>query len=66
MFERQDNRAFLDATRRCPRCGSTLLTNGAVLWCSFVGGRAGDSVIPACRFGLDEPVKKEDVPPRSE
>lgn len=38
--------------RKCPRCGSTLLTDGRSLWCSFVGG-GGER---ACSYGVDERV----------
>jgi hypothetical protein len=38
---------------RCPRCGSQLLSDGARVWCSFVGGRRlnSDVVEPACGYG---------------
>lgn len=39
---------------RCPRCGSTLISNGRALWCSFVG----DVYTPSCMFGLDGPVAR--------
>lgn len=38
---------------RCPRCGSVLLTNGFSFWGSFIG----DRFIPACGYGIDEPVQ---------
>ena len=33
---------------RCPLCGSTLISNGRHIWCSFVGG-AG---VPGCTYGI--------------
>lgn len=44
---------------RCPRCGSTLLTNGAFVWCSFVGdGRA----VRPCVYGIDVAVLATSAP----
>ena len=42
---------------RCPRCGSSLLTNGRTVWCSFVGGRTKRGSIPGCTYGLDVVVR---------
>ena len=39
---------------RCPRCGSTLISNGRAVWCSFVG----DVYTPSCMYGLDRPVAR--------
>lgn len=36
-------------SHRCPRCGSTLITNGRVEWCTFVGGGG----VQACAYGID-------------
>jgi hypothetical protein len=49
---------FADA--RCPRCGSTLITNGARVWCSFVGGRGPNAERP-CQFGLDRAVRPDEL-----
>lgn len=38
--------------RRCPRCGSTLITDGKRMWCTFIGGPTDT----ACIYGLDSPV----------
>lgn len=37
-------------SRRCPRCGSTLITNGRVVWCTFVGG----GTERPCTYGIDK------------
>jgi hypothetical protein len=42
--------------QRCPRCGSTLISNGIKKWCSFVGGDQEKG----CTFGIDGSVKIED------
>jgi hypothetical protein len=44
------NAFFMDS--RCPRCNSTLISNGVDVWCSFVGG----GTEPACDFGLNYDV----------
>ncbi len=33
---------------RCPKCGSTLLFNGSLVWCTFIGS----STEKACDFGI--------------
>jgi hypothetical protein len=43
-------------THRCPRCGSTLLSDAKAIWCSFVGGRQGPAPERPCTFGIDHPV----------
>ena len=40
------------SNERCPRCGSPLLTDGNMYWCSFVGGRTEKP----CSFGIDKPI----------
>lgn len=42
--------------RKCPKCGSILLTNGMVVWCSFIGGRNASP----CDYGIErrEPLIK--------
>lgn len=40
------------STRRCPKCGSTLLTNSRNDWCSFIGGGQEK----ACDYGIASPV----------
>lgn len=42
---------------KCPRCGSTLVSNGRDVWCSFVGGH-GEK---ACSYGLDTSVTIESI-----
>lgn len=42
--------------KKCPRCGCQVLTNGSVVWCSFVGGRNEK----ACAYGIDDRVSVED------
>jgi hypothetical protein len=37
---------------KCPRCGSSLLSNGDDLWCSFVGG----GQVKPCEYGVTERV----------
>lgn len=37
---------------KCPKCGSSLNTDGESFWCSFIGGHE----IPACDFGISEVV----------
>lgn len=49
--------------RRCPECGSPLLTNGRVVWCSLVGSDRPDGPrAPGCAYGIRERVKVEDAP----
>lgn len=46
--------------KRCPRCGSTLLTNDFdEYWCSYVGGEGS----PGCTYGIDKLTPSPDVPP---
>ena len=33
---------------KCPKCGSTLISNGRNLWCSFIGGGKDK----ACDYGI--------------
>jgi len=40
----------------CPQCGSTLLTNGRFVWCSYVGHR----VRKRCDYGINTWVTVED------
>ena len=48
--------------QRCPRCGSTLLSNGSHIWCSFVGSQGRGPVFEApCTFGIDNAVVLKDV-----
>jgi hypothetical protein len=39
----------------CPRCGSVLLTDSNIMWCTFLG-RPGVTTAPACHFGIDSLV----------
>lgn len=41
----------------CPRCGCSLVSDGAKAWCSFVGG-AGEA---PCTYGIDTPVPLESL-----
>jgi predicted RNA-binding Zn-ribbon protein involved in translation (DUF1610 family) len=43
---------------KCPKCGSSLITDGKSFWCSFIGGRSASHPIPvpACDFGVSEVV----------
>jgi hypothetical protein len=45
---------------RCPHCGSTLVSDGCRVWCTYVGGRytVGGTVRvdPPCTYGIDSPV----------
>lgn len=50
----QDSCWFSD--RKCPQCGSTLITNGRGVWCSFIGG---DNV-KACDYGIKERITVAD------
>ena len=52
-----DRTCFWVPSPKCPRCGSTLVSNGRNVWCSFVGG-AGE---PACAYGLDTSVTIESL-----
>lgn len=47
---------------RCPRCGSTLLSDGTLIWCSFVGSQGGRLTEPPCVYGIDAPVVVPPVP----
>lgn len=42
----------IDEHGRCPRCGSPTITDGTIIWCTFVGG---DFERP-CTYGIDEHV----------
>ena len=35
--------------KRCPRCGCSLISDGKLVWCSFVGGDGQK----ACSYGID-------------
>lgn len=35
--------------KRCPRCGCSLVSDGKLVWCSFLGGDGQK----ACSYGLD-------------
>ena len=37
----------------CPRCGSSLLSNGDFVWCSFIGDLQPGT---ACSYGIDVPI----------
>jgi hypothetical protein len=39
----------------CPRCGAALITDGNIMWCTFLG-RPGVATAPACLYGLDSLV----------
>jgi hypothetical protein len=40
--------------RRCPRCGSILVTDGLRVWCSSVGSQGrGPAARRPCAFGID-------------
>lgn len=39
----------------CPRCGSTLITNGSRVWCSYVGSHRWNE--RPCMYGIDSPVE---------
>jgi len=54
--ETRKARALLDGSK-CPKCGSTLLSNGKRLWCSFVGGVIHDGVVKSCDYGVYEKVE---------
>jgi hypothetical protein len=41
---------------RCPRCGSTLITDGRRMWCTFVGSQGGPVTERPCTYGIDSPV----------
>lgn len=53
---------------RCPRCGSTLLSDGNRIWCSFVGSQGGGTGAneKPCVYGIDGPVPAPPVPPADE
>lgn len=36
----------------CPRCGSKLLGNGKVVWCTFIGGYANGVFERPCGYGF--------------
>ena len=44
--------------KKCPRCGSTVNTNGKAVWCSFVGDQRNN--IPACSYGLNVNITLEE------
>lgn len=44
--------------KRCPRCGSTVNTNGTNVWCSFVGSQRDN--ITACSYGINVEVTLEE------
>lgn len=46
---------------RCPRCGSTLNTNGFVLWCSFVGSQGRGPYQKACDYMATAQAESPDV-----
>ena len=49
--------------RRCPECGSPLISNGRVVWCSRVGSMNPDGTrAPGCSYGIRERVGVEGVP----
>jgi hypothetical protein len=53
--------AILAEAGRCPRCGSTLVTDGRRVWCTYIGGMVslpgGRSYRQApCTYGIDSPV----------
>lgn len=50
--------------RRCPRCGSTLLTDGVKEWCTFVGTDRGPRPEKPCTYGIDARVYCVVVPER--
>lgn len=54
--ERQDTRWISDKER--PLCRSALVTNGRVVWCSFVGGTSERP----CSYGIKTLVKYEEAP----
>ena len=41
---------------RCPQCGSTLITDGVLQWCSFVGGETASWKVAACNYGISDRV----------
>lgn len=49
-------------THRCPRCGSTLITNGKAEWCTFVGCSTGPVKQRPCTYGIDKPVPLRTIP----
>jgi len=46
---------FID--KKCPRCGSSLLSDGTKEWCSFVGG----GMEKPCSFGISDMLKQDDL-----
>ena len=42
--------------QKCPKCGSRLLTDGDIKWCSFVGG----SGVKPCMYGIKEEPKDDE------
>jgi hypothetical protein len=53
MATGRDRTAWV-SERRCPACGSPLLTNGERDWCSLVGGAGPEA--KACDYGIGAPA----------
>lgn len=59
-MERDESCFFVDG-KKCPKCGSSLASNGKTIWCTFIGDRNSSGMHKPCTFGIDELVRIESI-----